>query len=165
MFDRILVTTDGSPLGNLALPYAADLARHYSSALTVLYVVPVASTPLALAEGAAYAYDFQAEQDRLRQEGENVLNHAREVVNLPGTRFLRRDSTGPRLAQMIVAEAEQEDAQLVVMSTHGRSGLAHLFLGSVAEEVLRKVRVPVFLVREETEPRHGRSGKAQNAAT
>ena len=164
MFDRILVTTDGSPLGNLALPYAADLARHYSSALTVLYVVPVASTPLALAEGAAYAYDFQGEQDRLQQEGENVLNRAREAVSLPGTRFLRRDSTGSRLAQMIFAEVEQEDAQLVVMSTHGRSGLAHLFLGSVAEEVLRKVRVPVFLVREQADLRHGRTGNAQNAA-
>ena len=164
MFDRILVTTDGSPLGNLALPYAADLARHYSSALTVLYVVPVASTPLALAEGAAYAYDFQGEQDRLQQEGENVLNRAREAVSLPGTRFLRRDSTGSRVAQMIFAEVEQEDAQLVVMSTHGRSGLAHLFLGSVAEEVLRKVRVPVFLVREQADLRHGRTGNAQNAA-
>lgn len=165
MFDRILVTTDGSPLGNLALPYAADLARRYSSALTVLYVVPTASTPLALSEGAAYAYNFQDEQDRLKNEGENILEHARELVNLPGTRFLRRDGTGPRLAQIIVNEAEQEDVQLVVMSTHGRSGLAHLFLGSVAEEVLRKVRVPVFLVREQAEPSHVRSGKAQNAAT
>jgi nucleotide-binding universal stress UspA family protein len=164
MFDRILVTTDGSALGNLALPYAADLARHYSSALTVLYVVPVLNTPLALAEGTPDAY-VQAEQGRLQQEGENVLDRARETVDLPGTRFLRRDSTGPRLAQMIVAEAEQEYAQLVVMSTHGRSGLSHLFLGSVAEEVLRKVRVPVFLVREQKAPMHGRSGKAQNAST
>lgn len=165
MFDRILVTTDGSPLGNLALPYAADLARHYSSALTVLYVVPTADTPLALSEGAAYAYDFQAEQDRLKNEGEKILDHAREVVNLPGTRFLRRDGTGPKLAQMIVNEAEQEDAQLVVMSTHGRSGLAHLFLGSVAEEVLRKVRIPVFLVREQAQSGRVHPGGVQNVVT
>jgi nucleotide-binding universal stress UspA family protein len=165
MFDRILVTTDGSPLGNLALPYAADLARHYSSALTVLYVVPSADTPLALSEGATYAYDFQAEQERLKSEGENILEQAREVVNLPGTRFLRRDSSGPRLAQMIVNEADQEDAQLVVMSTHGRSGLAHLFLGSVAEEVLRKLRVPVFLVREQARAGDVQPGKPRGIAT
>ena len=164
MFDRILVTTDGSPLGNLALPYAADLARRYSSVLTVLYVVPAATTPLALSEGAAYAYDFPAEQERLDAEGESILDHAREVVDLPGTRFLRRDGNGPKLAQIIVNEAEQEGAQLVVMSTHGRSGLAHLFLGSVAEAVMQKVKVPVFLVRGQAQPGHVRSGKPQNAA-
>ena len=165
MFDRILVTTDGSPLGNLALPYAADLARRYSSALTVLYVVPAATTPLALSEGAPYAYDFQAEQERLNAEGDTALDHAREVVSLPGTHFLRLDSSGPKLAQMIVDQVEREGAQLVVMSTHGRSGLAHLFLGSVAEEVMRKANVPVLLVRQPAQVRNVKAGDPRVVVT
>ena len=158
MFDRILVTTDGSLLGNLALPYAADLARRYSSALTVLYVVPAAATPLALSEGAPYTNDFQAEQERLNAEGESILDHAREAVGLPGTHFLRLDGSGSKLAQMIVDQIGREGAQLVVMGTHGRSGLAHLFLGSVAEEVMRKADVPVLLVRQPARVRNMKSG-------
>ncbi|GBF08052.1 universal stress protein [Deinococcus aerius] len=56
MFQHILVTTDGSPLGHLALPYAADLARRYGSSLKLVYVVPPPPTGV-LAEGAAYAFD------------------------------------------------------------------------------------------------------------
>ena len=142
MFDHILVTTDGSALGNLALPVAADLARKYDSSLTLLYVVPQF---LMLLEGAAYTHDYPAERERSLAEGKRILEDARQTLDYPRTRVVQLDEYELRTEQAILNEVERSGAKLVVMSTHGRSGLAHLFLGSVAEAVLKKIRVPLLL--------------------
>lgn len=142
MFERILVTTDGSPFANLALPVAADLARKYGATLSVLHVVP---GPVALTEGAAYAFDYETERRRQLALGQQILEEAKAQIDLPDVQLLRRE--GLRTDEIIAQEVVKGDIQLVVMSTHGRSGLAHFFLGSVAEGLLRRVQVPVFLVR------------------
>ena len=144
MFDPILVTTDGSALGNLALPIAADLARKYDSSLTLLYVVPQF---LMLLEGAAYTYDYPAERERSLAEGKRILEDARQTLDYPRTRVVQLEEYELKTEQAILNEVERSGAQLVVMSTHGRSGLAHLFLGSVAEAVLKKIRVPLLLIQ------------------
>lgn len=146
MFHHILVTTDGSPLGNLALPAAADLARKYGAALTLLYVLPPAPTGI-FADGAAYAYDYEEERERLIEHGAHLLDEARRSIDYPDTQVLCLEGSGQPVAQVIAEQAERRGADLIVMSTHGRSGLAHFFLGSVAGAVLRKVQVPVLLVR------------------
>lgn len=144
MFDHILVTTDGSALGNLALPVAADLARRYDSALTLLYVAPQL---LMLLEGAAYTYDYPAERSRTLAEGEQILAVAEKTLAYPRTRVVLLEEYDLKTEQAILNEVERSGANLVVMSTHGRSGLAHLFLGSVAEAVLKKIRVPLLLIQ------------------
>ncbi|WP_165795446.1 universal stress protein [Deinococcus koreensis] len=164
MFERILVTTDGSPFANLALPVAADLARRYGATLTVLHVVP---GPVALTEGAAYAFDYDTERRRQLALGQQILEEAKARIDLPGVQLISRE--GLRTDEIIAQEVGRGAFQLVVMSTHGRSGLAHFFLGSVAEGLLRRVQVPVFLVRA-PEPAtahgdtvHGDSGHADTA--
>jgi nucleotide-binding universal stress UspA family protein len=144
MFDHILVTTDGSPLGNLALPVAANLARKYDSALLLVYVVP--QLPLLL-EGAAYTYDAPAEREHLLAEGRRMLEDARTRLDYPKTEVVLLEDQELRTEQAILNEVEHRRAGLVVMSTHGRTGLAHLFLGSVAEAVLKKIRVPLLLIQ------------------
>ena len=144
MFDPILVTTDGSALGNLALPVAADLARKYDSSLTLLYVAPQF---LMLLEGAAYTYDYPAERDRSLAEGKRILEDARQTLDYPRTTVIQLEEYELKTKKAILNEVERSGAQLVVMSTHGRSGLAHLFLGSVAEAVLKKIRVPLLLIQ------------------
>ena len=144
MFDHILVTTDGSALGNLALPVAADLARKYDSSLTLLYVVPQL---LMLLEGAAYTYDYPAERERSLAEGKRLLEDARQTLDYPRTTVVELEEYELKTEQAILNEVERVGAKLVVMSTHGRSGLAHLFLGSVAEAVLKKIRVPLLLIQ------------------
>jgi nucleotide-binding universal stress UspA family protein len=159
MFKRILVTTDGSPLATLALPYAADLAHTYGSALTVLYVVPELPTPLALTEGAAYVYDPLTERQRQREEGQRILDEACALLGDPQARLVQLEGHGHQVAEVIADEVELDGAELVVMSTHGRSGLAHLFVGSVAEQVLKRVRVPVFLVNGQRATAPGKSSE------
>jgi nucleotide-binding universal stress UspA family protein len=144
MFDHILVTTDGSALGNLALPVAADLARKYDSALTLLYVTPQL---LMLLEGAAYTYDYPAERSRTIAEGQEILAAAEKTLDYPQTKVVLLEENDLKTEQAILNEVERSGANLVVMSTHGRSGLAHLFLGSVAEAVLKKIRVPLLLIQ------------------
>jgi nucleotide-binding universal stress UspA family protein len=144
MFNHILVTTDGSALSHLALPVAADLARKYESALTLLYVVPA---QVLIADGAMYAFDYPAERQRLQREGDHFLEHALKALDYEKTQVVRFEQDDLKTEQAIAHELERTGADLLVMSTHGRSGLAHLFLGSVAESVLRRVKIPVLLVQ------------------
>ena len=144
MFDHILVTTDGSALGNLALPVAADLAQKYDSILTLLYVVPQMAM---LVESSLYTYDHAAEHARVLREGDHILEVALETLNYPKTEVVKLEEYELKTEQAILNEVERVEAKLVVMSTHGRSGLAHLFLGSVAEGVLKSIRVPLLLIQ------------------
>lgn len=145
MFHQILVATDGSALGNLALPYAADLARCYGSALTLLYVIP--PVPDAAYEGAfTYSYNPRERAHQLI-EADRIIEDALARLDYPDTRAVKATDHALPVAEAIVSQVREAHADLVVMSTHGRTGLAHLFQGSVAEAVMRKIDVPVFLVR------------------
>ncbi|WP_293910440.1 universal stress protein [Deinococcus sp.] len=145
MFDHILVTTDGSALSTLALPVAADLARTYDSRLTLLYIVPRFLLPT---DGVAYTYNSPAEHAQLIAEGQRILVDAQQILDYPRAEVSRVQCGDLKTEQVIAREVQRSGAKLVVMSTHGRSGLAHLFLGSVAEAVLRLVHVPVLLVQQ-----------------
>lgn len=144
MFDQILVPIDGSPLSALALPVAAEMARCHHGTLTVLYVVP--PLPMIYGEPAA-AFDAAAASSSAKTEGQRLLDDARRSLGSPNIRLLCVQGGDPRIAQAIADVAEQQRSSLVVMGTHGRSGLDHFFLGSVAEGVMRRVGVPVLLVR------------------
>lgn len=152
MFRHILATTDGSAHGDLALPFAADLARRYGAALTLLYVVPPPVLPPEVylerrSCGYGPKYDYEEARERLLEDGLSLLDRARKQMAFPEARVRCRETEGRSVAEVIADEVECEGTDLVVMSTHGRTGLAHLCLGSVAEAVLHTVRVPVFLVR------------------
>ncbi|ULH13850.1 universal stress protein (plasmid) [Deinococcus sp. KNUC1210] len=147
MFERILVTTDGSTLGNLALPVAADLARTCQSALTVLYVKPPLISRSTYGDAAIFAEDVQTLQTQIDAEASHVLETARQLLGLPEVQTEQRTADGLSVGREILRAAADLGADLIVMSTHGRGGLAHLFLGSVAEEVMRRATVPVLVIR------------------
>ena len=163
MFHQILVATDGSALSNLALPYAADLARHYDSALTLLYVIP--PIPDAAYEGA-FTYTYNP-KERVKQlaEADRIIKDALAQLNYPGTRAIKAAGHATPVAEVIVSEVKQAHADLVVMSTHGRTGLAHLFYSSVAEAVMQKINVPLFLIRDPASQRLSRSWRSETPRT
>lgn len=144
MFDHILVTTDGSALGSLAPPVAADRARKYDSALTLLYVVP----PIVMPVGdVVYTYDYPAQHASLLEKANQILTDALRKLDYPNTQVIRLERTDLKIEQAILEEVKGFHTDLVVKSTHGRSGLAHLFLGSIAEAVLKKIKVPLLLIQ------------------
>lgn len=142
MFKHVFVTTDGSALGDAALPLAARLASTCGASLTVAYAVP---EPVGVYAGP-YLIDPVVAQDELRAVGRGVLSSAARTLG-PGTRICLIDAGGQDIADALLRAAHDEHADVIVMSTHGRSGLQHLLLGSVAERVLRRADLPVLLQR------------------
>ena len=140
MYKKILVPLDRSAGAEAALPVAADLARDRA----VIRLVHVAPTPSAVvAEGRVIAYADQ-ESDRLRHEAEVYLRGvAPQLAGLPVEYAVRFGEP----TEEVLEEARESGSGLIAMATHGRSGVARLVLGSVAEAVLRRSEVPVVLVR------------------
>lgn len=147
MYQRILVPIDGSATAERALQEAIKLAAGKAQ-LRLVYVIEEVY-PLD-AEGYAYI-DYAALQQAVRSTGERTLAQAAEKVRRSGitTETALLDVPGERVAGVIDNEALSWKADLIVIGTHGRSGLSRLLLGSVAEGVVRGASVPVLLVRAE----------------
>jgi len=147
MYQRILVPIDGSATSERALQEAIELAAGKAQ-LRLVYVIEEAYT--LDVEGYAFV-DYAAIQEAVRHTGERALAQAAEKVRQSGmtaeTALL--EATGERVASVIDGEARRWSADLIVIGTHGRSGLSRLLLGSVAEGVVRGASVPVLLVRAE----------------
>ncbi|WP_221090859.1 universal stress protein [Deinococcus aquaedulcis] len=141
MFNHLFVSTDGSACGDAALPLAAGLADTCGAALTVAYVVPNVQTGY----DGPYVRDIEQDLEAARQEGRAILRAA--AARRAGTQTLLLDGRASPVATCLLEAAQAQGADLIVMSTHGRSGLGRLLLGSVAEQVVRRAAVPVLLAR------------------
>lgn len=145
MYQRILVAVDGSGTAERALQEAFKLAAGKAQ-LRLVYVVEEIY-PLDT-EGYAFI-DYAALQEAVRKTGERALAQAAEKARGSGvaaeTALL--DAGGERIASVIDGDASKWRADLIVIGTHGRSGLSRLLLGSVAEGVVCGAAVPVLLVR------------------
>ncbi len=149
-FKRILVPLDGSSLSERALPAARALAQKFESHVILLRVLDI-PTPTAPTSHPEVAIGWVREaRQHAHQEAESYLEAIQEGLCEAGidTRVLLRDRSP---AEDILDVAGAEDIDLIVMSTHGRSGLGRWAFGSVAEKVARHSPCPVLLVRREAE--------------
>jgi nucleotide-binding universal stress UspA family protein len=146
MYSKILVPVDGSAPSMLGLQEAIRLAKGCGASLRLVRVV----NEFILAD-AAYVPSVYYERliEPLREMGRKILEDANATVRQQRlesqTELL--ETVGGRVADLIVEQAKQWPADLIVMGTHGRRGLSRLALGSDAEMVLRTSPVPVLLVR------------------
>ena len=139
-FDRVLVPLDGSPLAETALPAAMALLGEGPGATLILVRAAQAPTRMPWANAIEAQVDAVGEAKRyLSRIADGLRGHAREHAVTTSVWY------GPA-AQAIVDAAAMRGAQLIVMSTHGRSGLRRVVFGSVAESVLRTTTTPVLLV-------------------
>ena len=145
MYQRILVPIDGSATSERALQEAIKLAGGEAQ-LRLVYVVEQ-NYPLD-AEGYAFV-DYATLQEAFRQTGKRALAQAAEIVRQSGMKAETAllDVPGERIANVIDSDALSWKADLIVIGTHGRSGVSRLLLGSVAEQVVREASIPVLLVR------------------
>jgi nucleotide-binding universal stress UspA family protein len=135
-FQTILVATDFSELSNYAFEAAAQLASHYGAQVIVMHVAQTSATIEGEAEVKPYGEEYRGEQQRRLDE-----------YVAPAGVELRCYLTQGDPAERILQAARNFHADLIVVGTHGRSGLARLLLGSVAETVLRAASCPVMVVR------------------
>jgi nucleotide-binding universal stress UspA family protein len=143
-WQRILTATDLSPFAETAVKYAHGLAEKFGAELHVMHVVED-STEAARLMGTTGTYD-PAEKDNPATAwlgnllGESGSIRRTEVVQI-----------GKDVAAKIVRYAGTQGIDVIVMATHGRTGLAHVWLGSVTEEVCRTAPCPVLLLRPRAE--------------
>jgi nucleotide-binding universal stress UspA family protein len=143
MFRSILVPLDGSPFGEQALPLALTVARRAGASVRLVHVhVPLS---LALAEGGV-AFDQALDQQSRAREREYLDTVTRRVAELADVRVTSALADSP-VADGLLMEAMAAGSDLVVMTTHGRGPLARFWLGSVADELVRRMPLPLLLVR------------------
>lgn len=138
---KILFPTDFSHMSDAALPEAADLARGAGATLLIAHVE---EPPMMYGAGAMYYGSPEPDRDTLR----NMLN---EVVpptsDVPYEHHLLFGDPAAEL----VALAERENVDLIVLSTHGRTGLMRMLMGSVAERVVQRAPCPVLTLKPSPE--------------
>lgn len=139
---KILVPTDFSKFSEHALAYGCELASKFGAELHLLYVV----TDALLMYTAAQT---QVGAEQVIQE--EKAHGQRQLEQLPGAawsslKVVRSVEVGVPLME-ILNYVKEEEIDLLVMGTHGRTGLSHVFLGSVGEKVVRKASCPVLTVR------------------
>lgn len=139
----ILVPVDFSSGSDTAVEWAQALGTAFGARLVLLHILDTSASALIGGPGGVLAPPPPAAfYDQLREEADAAM--AALVQRVPDATSLIREGS-PR--QEILNAAADLKAELIVMGTHGRTGLAHLLFGSVAEHVVRHAPVPVFTIR------------------
>ena len=147
MYQKILLAYDGSNVSKQALQHTIKLAQNQQAMLYVLYVV---EESFGFRGGIGYDYDYLI--SIYKEEGENVLQEAKDIISAEST--IKHDSIlvqlntfQGRVADVVIDKADELRVDLIVAGTHGRRGINHFILGSVAENIMRMAKMPVLLIR------------------
>lgn len=144
---RILVPIDFSEYSKMALEYATKFAKQFNSELILVYVI----------EPIVYPSDFGLGQIPINQVDFEIQSKAEEELQkliqekIPADVKASYDvKTGKPFLEIIYA-AKEHKCDLIIIATHGHTGIEHILFGSTAEKVVRKSSVPVLVVREHKE--------------
>ena len=143
MFNKILVPIDFSEYTDEILEYATEIAKKFGSSLHLIHVIPTMDyfTPY---ESFIAVENVEAAQKTIEAEVRKQLEEtARRIGGVDVTGAVR---TGAAFVE-VTEYAESEGIDLIVMGTHGRGGIEHLLLGSVAGRVIRRAPCPVLTIR------------------
>jgi nucleotide-binding universal stress UspA family protein len=134
--EKVLAPTDLSELSRVGLEYALELARGWGAEVTVYHVA-----------SAAELAKHHAAPDLIRKHQTALAQFLNEnfAELLPLVEVRQKVEMGSAAAN-ILEEARKEGSDLIVMSTHGRTGLAHVLMGSITEQVVRNAVCPVFSI-------------------
>ena len=139
---HILVPTDFSEYADYALDYAIELAKTLQARLTFLHIIQL--TPMTM--GDMYGYSLKAYIEAMESEAQRHMEGLLNRVHQEGLQGETAIVQGVPF-QIIVDTAGSQDIDLIVMGTHGRTGLTHVLMGSVAERVVRLAPCPVLVTR------------------
>ena len=136
--EKILAPTDLSELSGLGVGYALELARGWGASVTVYDVADAAEL---------VNYKARSLEELVEKHRQALAQFLKQNFDdMPASMEVRQKVEVGTPAANIVAEADKFGYDLIVMSTHGRTGIAHMLIGSVTEQVLRNAPCPVFSV-------------------
>jgi len=139
---KILITTDFSEFSRYAFGYATTLAEKFEAELIILHVIQPTITPSDIA-WAAPPPNLSGEHDELvKQSLERLVDKL-----IPNSIKSRTILSHGSPAREIIETGRKENADVIIMSTHGLGGLSHVLFGSTAEKVVRKSSCPVLIIR------------------
>ncbi|MFW5905828.1 MAG: universal stress protein, partial [archaeon] len=138
MYDSILLPYDGSEGADRALEHASDIAQWADATLRTIYVADTTIESVTVVETEVV--------DALEEHGRTILEDAKAVLEGEAIDH-RTDVVQGNPAPTIVEYAETYDHDLIVMPTHGRTGISRYLLGSITEKVVRLASVPVLTTR------------------
>jgi nucleotide-binding universal stress UspA family protein len=142
LFKKILVATDGSENAVKAASYGVNIAKATGADVYALYVI---STEHAVATRTVMGWS-EAFEEQLANKGEAAIDHVEKLGEEAGVKvepvFLKGIP-----AEKILEYAEESNIDLIVMGTHGLTGVKRFLIGSVAENVVRHSKVPVMIIR------------------
>lgn len=149
MYKRILVPVDNSTSSHAALEEAKRFASNEHASVRLVNVIDLAQ----FAWSANEFLDVPRLQASLREGGQRVLTESISAMKAAGIEpeSAMLETWGGMLSKVIIDDAIEWKADLIIMGTHGYGGLKHMLLGSVAEGVVRHAPVPVLLVRLQEE--------------
>jgi nucleotide-binding universal stress UspA family protein len=145
MFQHILVPLDGSARAQQALPVAARLARSSGGTITLFTVVGMASETLLYRPAGPLLPQDVFQQDLM--QAQSYLDQIAQRSDLAGLALVKQVGLGDPAATLL-SYAEQQAVDLIVLSSHGYTGMKRWILGSVAENIARHAPAPVFILRE-----------------
>ena len=143
-YKKVLFCTDFSKISDCAFDYAFGIAKRDDGMLYILHVIPVTPQQYHLERHLSKKQldDIAAnlEEDRRRMFNEKYLNFIKDK-----TKVKIVTETGDE-AEKILEFVQKEKIDIIVIGTHGRTGIEHVFLGSVAEKIVRRSPIPVFVI-------------------
>ena len=142
MYKRILVPVDGSDISEAALREACALAGEGGGEVRLVYVID----ERAIVAGSEFG-DMLGIEKAQADAAREILGRLAKNCQGAQTHLIETTSVGQGIGEAIVEEAREWGADLIVSGTHGRTGLRHLLMGSVAEGIVRSSAVPVLLVK------------------
>ena len=145
MYNSVLVPLDGSRRAEAILPHEEKLAQRYNA--TVIFLQVVEPVPIVAGREGAYMALHQYEELAGRTErAQSYLGARQREFREKGIEARTCVAYGP-VVKAIIDAAEGEDADLIAIASHGRSGLSRVFYGSVAAGVLHRIDRPLLLIR------------------
>jgi nucleotide-binding universal stress UspA family protein len=149
-FHRVLVPLDGSALAEQILEPAVTLGRLMPAEYTLLQVVPPLHPGIIDPLGRVLDLSDSGLDEKARASARAYLESVAERLRQQGLNVHTKLVTQPQAAPAILEEATEASYDLIALATHGRRGLARLFLGSVADKVVRGAPMPVLVYRPKT---------------
>jgi nucleotide-binding universal stress UspA family protein len=144
MYNTILVPLDGSKRAERILPHVEELAQRYDA--KVIFLKVVEPFPVIVELEAGVLAPYQQDLDRWTKQAESYLATLQGEFREKGIEARTRIVYGT-VVQGIIDAVESEDADLIALASHGRTGLSRVFYGSVAAGVLHRVDRPLLLIR------------------
>ena len=159
MFKRVVIPLDGSELAEAILPFIIQIAGPLDLEVTLLRVLQPVPPEMVEGVGRIVIDDIGQRQD----EAAAYLAGLAASIATSGVRARTELRVGVPVREIVLC-VQERDADLVAMTTHGRSGLGRFLFGSVAEAVLRQADVPVFFLRQTEKQVRARSTRPVAAA-